>query len=130
MDHSLPASRGRAHATCSCGPGPIVQSTIGTKQIQGRLHPLPSRFPPLKQLESQRRFLPRFVDRGRQPTPVAALPLGSVEGAAGFLSPFPEPLHSVPEDSQDAPGCLLGVEDVEPVLQGNLVGLAAWCCCI
>ena len=47
-------------------PGPIIELTVGTKDIQRRLDPFPNRFPLLIQFESLKRLRPSLVDLLRQ----------------------------------------------------------------
>ena len=94
-------------------PRPVVHPPSG-RNSQRRVGLLPTRFALLLR-ERGLGLLPGRCARSPAPR-VAALPLRLVDRSAGGLGLLPEPLHSVPS-AQDAPGLLLGVEDIQPLLQ-------------
>ena len=100
--------------------GAIVELTIGTKDIQRRLHSFPNRFPLLIQFESIKRLGPSLVDLLRQLSLATALPSGPFECSVGCVGPFPCPFHPHPCHSQSPLAFPLGVEDIQPLLQRNL----------
>src|ERR1700733_13546477 len=106
-------------------PGPIIELTIGTKDIPRRLHSFPNRFPLLIQFESLERLRPSLMELLRQLSLATALPSGLFKSSAGSFGPFPGPFHPRPYDPQRPMSFPLGMEDIQSLLRGNFVGLAS-----